>query len=116
MLEHAHTRRHKLPDTHSYCLSAHARRVHVDVCRFLCAIAHALWGVGRRMGCGMVCCFFCVCVLAQAGEGGGGGQNFVYFKYHKPLNVASSWDKNDKSSVSSLSVLLCRNISLAAVK
>jgi len=36
--------------------------------------------------------------LAVASEQGG-GEKFVYFKYHKPLNVASTWDKNDRSSI-----------------
>jgi pseudouridine synthase len=27
------------------------------------------------------------------------GDKFVYFKYHKPIDVASSWDKNDRSSI-----------------
>ena len=35
--------------------------------------------------------------LAVAGEQG--GERMVYFKYHKPLDVASSWDKNDRSSM-----------------
>jgi hypothetical protein len=29
----------------------------------------------------------------------GDGEKFVYFKYHKPLNVESTWDKNDRSSI-----------------
>lgn len=33
----------------------------------------------------------------MAGEQG--GERMVYFKYHKPLDVASSWDKNDRSSM-----------------
>jgi len=35
--------------------------------------------------------------LAVASEQG--GEQYVYFKYHKPLNVASTWDKNDLSSM-----------------
>jgi hypothetical protein len=35
--------------------------------------------------------------LAVASEQG--GERYVYFKYHKPLNVASTWDKNDRSSM-----------------
>jgi pseudouridine synthase len=36
--------------------------------------------------------------LASASEQSNGG-SYVYFKYHKPVDVSSSWDKNDRSSM-----------------